>query len=61
MRPVPCVSLATSRTALKTCLMWKMLSRGAKWANLPSEFFVVFFYFGVYNDSLKKINTPALN
>lgn len=37
MWPVPCGSLATSRTALKTRLMWKTLSRGAKWDNLPSE------------------------
>ena len=37
MWPVPCGSLATSRTALKTRLMWKILSRGAKWANLPSQ------------------------
>lgn len=56
MWPVPCGSHATSRTALKTCLMWKILSRGAKWDNLPSE---LRFYgnFGIYYDSLKKINT----
>lgn len=60
MWPVPCGNLATSSTALKSCLMWKTLSRGAKWANLPSE---LGFYgnFGVYNDSLKKINTLVLN
>lgn len=32
---VPCGSIAISRNALKTCLMCKMPSRGAKWANLP--------------------------
>lgn len=37
MWPVPCGGLATSRTALKTCLLWKMLSRGAKWSNLPTR------------------------
>ncbi len=60
MWPVPCGSLATSRTALKTRLMWKILSRGAKWANLTSQ---LSFYgnFGIYYDSLKKINTPVLN
>lgn len=35
MWPVPCGSLATSRTALKNGLMWKIVSGGAKWANLP--------------------------
>lgn len=36
MGPVPRGSLATSATALKTRLMWKIVPGGAKWANLPS-------------------------
>lgn len=60
MWPVPCGSPATSRTALKTRLMWKILSRGAKWANLPSQL-SLHGNFEVYYDSLKKINTPVLN
>lgn len=37
MWPVSCGGLAARRTALKTCLVRKMLSRGAKWSNLPTR------------------------